>query len=45
MEMLLRARELTKSYGQFVALRNVSFDVTKRWWPWSVPTAPARPRS
>jgi branched-chain amino acid transport system ATP-binding protein len=29
MEMLLRARELTKSYGQFVALRNVSFDVTK----------------
>src|SRR4051794_6143276 len=29
MEMLLRARELTKKYGQFTALKNVSFDVSK----------------
>jgi branched-chain amino acid transport system ATP-binding protein len=29
MEMLLRARELTKSYGQFIALRDVSFDISK----------------
>jgi len=29
MEMLLRARDLTKRYGTFVALNNVSFDVTK----------------
>jgi branched-chain amino acid transport system ATP-binding protein len=29
MEMLLRARELHKRYGEFVALRTVSFDVEK----------------
>jgi branched-chain amino acid transport system ATP-binding protein len=29
MEMLLRAREVTKSYGKFIALNNVSFDVSK----------------
>jgi branched-chain amino acid transport system ATP-binding protein len=29
MEMLLRARELTKSYGQFAALKDVSFDLSK----------------
>lgn len=29
MEMLLRARELTKRYAQFIALRDVSFDVSK----------------
>lgn len=28
-EMLLRARELAKHYGDFVALRDVSFDVSK----------------
>lgn len=29
MEMLLRARELTKRYGEFTALRDASFDVSK----------------
>jgi branched-chain amino acid transport system ATP-binding protein len=29
MEMLLRARELTKKYGKFTALNDVSFDVSK----------------